>query len=95
MSLPRLRDPQYVCQPANITNHKTLIYQKFLDPARRATASLHSRMRQHPGQMDEESVTTVPGELVLVESEGLWGRHLPMDDDMLDLPLFMRHSAQI
>jgi hypothetical protein len=45
--------------------------------------------------MDEESVTTVPGELVLVESEGLWGRHLPMDDDMLDLPLFMRHSAQI
>jgi poly-gamma-glutamate synthase PgsB/CapB len=54
-----------------------------------------SQLRAHPGRLDEETATTVPGERVLVESEGSWGRHLPTIDDLLDLPLFLRRSVQI
>jgi poly-gamma-glutamate synthase PgsB/CapB len=54
-----------------------------------------SLVRAHPGRMDEETATTVPGERVLVESEGSWGRHLPTVDDMLDLPLFLRRPVHI
>jgi poly-gamma-glutamate synthase PgsB/CapB len=52
-------------------------------------------IRAHPGRLDEETATTVPGERVLVESEGSWGRHLPTVDDVLDLPLFVRRPVQI
>ncbi|WP_428268476.1 hypothetical protein [Haliangium sp.] len=54
-----------------------------------------SRVRAHPGRLDEATATTVPGERVLVESEGSWGRHLPTVDDLLDLPLLQRRPVHI
>lgn len=48
----------------------------------------HGEVRAHPGSMDEVTATTVPGERVVVDTEGSWGRHLPLVDDLLDLPLF-------
>jgi poly-gamma-glutamate synthase PgsB/CapB len=66
--------------------------QAFLHTIGRTYRSL---VRAHPGRLDEETATTVPGERVLVESEGSWGRHLPTVDDMLDLPLFVRRPVQI
>ncbi len=44
-------------------------------------------VRAHPGNLDEATATTVPGERVAVDSEGSWCRHLPLVDDLLDLPL--------
>jgi poly-gamma-glutamate synthase PgsB/CapB len=44
-------------------------------------------VRAHPGNLDEATATTVPGERVAVDSEGTWCRHLPLVDDLLDLPL--------
>jgi poly-gamma-glutamate synthase PgsB/CapB len=49
---------------------------------------MRGALRAHPGWMHEETATTVPGERVLVEKEGSWGRHVPTVDDALDLPLF-------
>ncbi|HLL84341.1 MAG TPA: hypothetical protein VK420_16885 [Longimicrobium sp.] len=45
-------------------------------------------LRAHPGQLHEVTPTQVPGERVHVDQEGGWGRHLPLVDDLLDLPLF-------
>ncbi len=66
--------------------------QAFLHTIGRTYRSL---IRAHPGRLDEETATTVPGERVLVESEGSWGRHLPTVDDVLDLPLLLRRPVQI
>jgi poly-gamma-glutamate synthase PgsB/CapB len=48
----------------------------------RAPAGL---LRAPPGLLDEVTATVVPGERVLVDSEGGWGRHLPTVDDLLSV----------
>lgn len=61
----------------------------------------HGELRAHPGSMDEVTATTVPGERVVIDTEGSWGRHMPLVDDLLDLPvtsprpvtLFSSHGA--
>ena len=44
-------------------------------------------LRAPPGQLDEATATTVPGERVTVDAEGSWARHLPLVDDFLDAPV--------
>jgi poly-gamma-glutamate synthase PgsB/CapB len=41
-------------------------------------------LRAPPGGLAELTATTVPGERVLIEDLGDWGRHLPMVDDFLE-----------
>ena len=52
-------------------------------------------VRAHPGRLDEQTATTVPGERVYVDAEGSWGRHLPTVDDLLDLPFWRARPAYI
>lgn len=52
-------------------------------------------LRVHSGAMDEVTATTVPGERVVVDREGTWGRHLPLVDDMLHLPLFSDEPVDV
>lgn len=52
-------------------------------------------IRAHPGILDEVTATTVPGERVVVDTEGSWGRHVPLVDDLLDLPLFSSKPVQL
>jgi poly-gamma-glutamate synthase PgsB/CapB len=46
--------------------------------------SIRGELRAPPALLAEATATTVPGERVLVESAGGWGRHLPRIDDLLD-----------
>ncbi len=52
-------------------------------------------VRAHPGALDEATATTVPGERVTVDAEGSWARHLPMVDDVLDLPVLRPRPVQV
>lgn len=45
-------------------------------------------VRAHPGRLDEVTATVVPGERLRSATEGGWGRHLPLIDDVLSLPLW-------
>lgn len=40
-------------------------------------------LRAHPAVLAEVTATTVPGERLLSEQEGSWGRYLPLVDDLL------------
>lgn len=57
--------------------------------------SYQGRIRAHPGRLDEQTATTVPGERVYVDAEGSWGRHLPTVDDLLDLPFWRSRPVYI
>lgn len=46
------------------------------------------RIRAHPGRLDEATATVVPGERVFIERVETWARHLPLVDDLLDLPFW-------
>jgi poly-gamma-glutamate synthase PgsB/CapB len=48
---------------------------------------LRGALRAHSGVLHEVTSTGVPGERVHVDREGGWGRHLPLVDDVLGLPL--------
>ncbi len=52
-------------------------------------------LRAPPGRMDEATATAVPGERVLCDGEGAWGRHLPLVDDLLSLPLRGERAVRI
>jgi len=53
------------------------------------------RLRAHPSRLDEVTATVVPGERLHIASEGGWGRHLPLVDDVLGLPwLRLRRQSQ-
>jgi hypothetical protein len=45
--------------------------------------------------LHEVTGTGVPGERTQVEREGGWGRHLPLVDDLLGLPLWRPHPVQV
>jgi poly-gamma-glutamate synthase PgsB/CapB len=45
-------------------------------------------LRSPPGGLAELTATQVPGERVLVERSGGWGRHLPLVDDLLATGVF-------
>lgn len=57
--------------------------------------SYRGEIRAHPGRLDEQTATTVPGERVYVDAEGSWGRHLPTVDDLLDLPFWRSRPVYI
>jgi len=52
-------------------------------------------LRAPPGRMDEATATAVPGERVLVDREGAWGRHLPLVDDLMSLPVRGERTVRI
>ena len=52
-------------------------------------------LRAHPGILDEVTATTVPGERVVIDAEGNWGRHVPLVDDLLDLPVTGNRAVTI
>jgi len=52
-------------------------------------------LRAHPGALDEATATAVPGERVTVDSEGSWARHLPLVDDVLDLPVLRPRPLRV
>lgn len=52
-------------------------------------------LRAHPGLLAEITATTVPGERLLSEQEGSWGRYLPLVDDLLCTPLLRRRSIRL
>ncbi len=53
------------------------------------------RFRAPPGRLDEQTSTAVPGERVFVDAEGGWGRHVPLVDDVLDLPVLRSTPVSI
>lgn len=50
-------------------------------------------LRAPPGGMAELTATRVPGERVLVDNAGGWGRHLPLVDDLLSLGVWRPRRA--
>lgn len=58
--------------------------QGFIHTRGRAYAG---ELRAHPGSLAEITATTVPGERLLSEQEGAWGRYLPLLDDLLSMSL--------
>lgn len=61
--------------------------QGFIHTRGRAYAG---ELRAHPGSLAEITATTVPGERLLSEQEGAWGRYLPLLDDLLSMALLSR-----
>lgn len=45
--------------------------------------SMRGRLRAPPSGLAELTATAVPGERVVIEKRGDWGRHLPLMDDLL------------
>ncbi|HEY8377789.1 MAG TPA: hypothetical protein VIK91_14940, partial [Nannocystis sp.] len=56
---------------------------------------LRGDLRAHSGRLHEVVATEVPGERVHSEREGGWGRHLPLVDDLLGLPLFRPRIVRV
>ena len=56
---------------------------------------LRGELRAHSGLLHEVTGTGVPGERVQCEREGGWGRHLPLVDDLLGMPLLRARPVQV
>jgi len=56
---------------------------------------LRGPLRAHSGVLHEVTGTGVPGERVQCEREGGWGRHLPLVDDLLGLPLLRARPVHV
>lgn len=56
---------------------------------------LRGDLRAHSGKLHEVVATEVPGERVHSEREGGWGRHLPLVDDILGLPLLRPRLVRV
>lgn len=56
---------------------------------------LSGDLRAHSGVLHEVTGTGVPGERTQVEREGGWGRHLPLVDDLIGLPLWRPRPVQV
>ncbi|MCY0987254.1 hypothetical protein OV203_08980 [Nannocystis sp. ILAH1] len=56
---------------------------------------LRGDLRAHSGRLHEVVATEVPGERVHSEREGGWGRHLPLVDDLLGLPVLRPRLVRI
>jgi poly-gamma-glutamate synthase PgsB/CapB len=52
-------------------------------------------LRAPPGKMAETTRTLVPGERVLSEAAGGWGRHVPLIDDLRSTGLFRAHTIAL
>ncbi len=52
-------------------------------------------LRVHSGVLHEVTGTGIPGERTQVEREGGWGRHLPLVDDLIGLPLWQPRTVQV
>jgi len=52
-------------------------------------------LRVHSGVLHEVTGTGIPGERTQVEREGGWGRHLPLVDDLIGLPVLESRSVQV
>lgn len=52
-------------------------------------------LRAPPGGLAELTATRVPGERVVVERAGGWGRHLPLIDDLLSTGLFKKKNVSL
>jgi len=52
-------------------------------------------LRAPPGGLAELTATRVPGERVIVERAGGWGRHLPLVDDLLSTGVFKRKDVAL
>ncbi|MDC0720824.1 hypothetical protein [Nannocystis bainbridge] len=56
---------------------------------------LRGDLRAHSGRLHEVVATEVPGERVHSEREGGWGRHLPLVDDLLGLPVLRPRVVRV
>ncbi|MDC0675663.1 hypothetical protein [Nannocystis radixulma] len=56
---------------------------------------LRGDLRAHSGRLHEVVATEVPGERVHSEREGGWGRHLPLVDDILGLPVLRPRLVRV
>jgi len=56
---------------------------------------LSGQLRAPSGRLHEITPTVVPGERLHVERESGWGRHLPLVDDIVALPLLRRADVHI
>ncbi len=52
-------------------------------------------LRAHSGVLHEVTGTGIPGERTQVEREGGWGRHLPLVDDLIGLPIVQARPVQV
>lgn len=52
-------------------------------------------LRAPPGGLAELTATRVPGERVVVERAGGWGRHLPLVDDLLSTGVFKKKDVSL
>ena len=52
-------------------------------------------LRAPPGGLAELTATQVPGERVLVEAAGGWGRHLPLVEDFVSLRLWSKRAIRL
>ncbi len=52
-------------------------------------------LRAPPGGMAELAATRVPGERVLIDSVGGWGRYLPLVDDLLSTGVFLARRVAL
>jgi poly-gamma-glutamate synthase PgsB/CapB len=52
-------------------------------------------LRVHSGVLHEVTGTGIPGERTQVEREGGWGRHLPLIDDLIGLPVGQARTVQV
>lgn len=52
-------------------------------------------LRAHSGRLHEVVATEVPGERVHSEREGGWGRHLPLVDDILGMPILGNRTIRV
>jgi len=56
---------------------------------------LRGTLRAHSGRLHEVTSTGVPGERVHIDREGGWGRHLPLVDDLLGMPVLQPRPVQV
>lgn len=52
-------------------------------------------LRAHPGRLDEVTATVVPGERLRSTTEGGWGRHVPLVDDVISLPILRPRETSL
>ncbi len=52
-------------------------------------------LRAPPGGLAELTATRVPGERVMIDRAGGWGRHLPMVDDLLSTGVFRKKPVSL
>ncbi len=91
----------YRGEPRTFSLWRALFEMRHPTPSKRQ-AFVHTWSRQPqgmlrapPGGLAELTATQVPGERVLVEAAGGWGRHLPLVEDFVSLRLWSKHPIRL